>query len=200
MIKNYTQYIKESYNEIHSNYVMIDDDETDKIYIGKVKLSNRNNFVDLSYFYWFDKSKLKLEKISGTIRFNDYTLNITYQSDSLKNCLIKISNLYDGIQKFKTYKKYIIGENDKYIGLYEVEYSEPWIKYMNKYPNVKLHFSYYPESERKKIFDHTNSKYENSPKSIMSFNVDMNTIKEFDSFDDAYSVLEIKQDANKFNL
>jgi len=198
MIKNYSQYLKESYDEVHSNYVMIDDDETDRIYIGKVNQSNKTNFVDLSYFYHFDKPKLKLEKISGTIRFNKKTLNVIYQSDSLKNCLIKISNLYDDIQNFKVYKKYIIGETEKYIGIFEVTDTEPWIKYMHKYPNVILLFSYYHTSN--KIFKHSYDKFKIAPKSIISFKVDMDTIKEFNKIDDAYSTLEIERDVNKFNL
>ena len=34
----------------------------------------------------------------------------------------------------------------------------------------------------------------------MSFNIDINTIKEFDNFNDAYSTLELERDVNKFNL
>ena len=125
MITNYIQFIKESYEDVHNNFVMIDDEETDNIYIGKVKQSNKIDFVDLSYFYSFDKSKLKLKKNSSTIRFNKKSLNVIYQSNDLKNCLIKISNLYDDVQNFKTYKKYIIADNDKYIGLYEVVDNDP---------------------------------------------------------------------------
>ena len=200
MITNYIQFIKESYEDVHNNFVMIDDEETDNIYIGKVKQSNKIDFVDLSYFYSFDKSKLKLKKNSSTIRFNKKSLNVIYQSNDLKNCLIKISNLYDDVQNFKTYKKYIIADNDKYIGLYEVVDNDPWIKYMHRFPYVKLLFSYNPNSERKIIFNNSKYNFGNKERSIMSFEVDMKTIREFDSFDDAYSILEIEQDSTKFNL
>jgi len=198
MIKDYNQYLNESYEDVHSDYVMVDDDETDRIYIGSVKLASRINYVYLSYFYWFDKTELRLDRISGSIGLNKNTLNVIYQSDSLKNCLIKISNLYDDVQNFKVYKKYIVGENEKYIGLYEVTDTEPWIKYIHRFPTVKLRFKYYHTLN--KIFKYSDDTFNNAPKSIMSFNVDMNTIKEFDSLDDAYSTLEIERDVNKFNL
>lgn len=198
MITKYNQYLNESHEDVHNDYVMVDDEETDSIYIGKVKLTSRINYVYLSYFYQFNKTELKLEKISGSISLNKNTLNVIYQSDSLKNCLIKISNLYDDVQNFKIYKKYIIGETEKYIGIFEVTDTEPWIKYIHRFPNVKLSFKYYHTSN--KIFKYSDDTFKNAPKSIISFNVDMNTIKEFDSLDDAYITLEIERDVNKFNI
>ena len=71
---------------------------------------------------------------------------------------------------------------------------------MHKYPNIKLLFTYYPKSAKHVIFDNTKSNFGNKSKSIMSFNIDINTIKEFDNFNDAYSTLELGRDVNKFNL
>ena len=71
---------------------------------------------------------------------------------------------------------------------------------MHRFPYVKLLFSYNPNSERKIIFNNSKYNFGNKERSIMSFEVDMKTIREFDSFDDAYSILEIEQDSTKFNL
>jgi hypothetical protein len=208
MIKDYIKYITEKlltndYKDAYKKYVIVN--YFDDLYIGTLSTTDGYS-INIICFYEFDKFKIKLSKKNKNLRIYYYydKLNVIYHSDNMKDCLEKISEMYDDeFIPTKTYKKYIIGNiqrwNDSRVGLFEVvEDKNSWEKYYRENVKVRLLLVYYWNNN--KII----KSYDDSVTKLINYRVEDNNITyQTDDYDDAYRELEtnlIKGDARKYNL
>jgi len=206
MIKDYNKYITEKlltndYKDAYKKYVIVD--YFDDLYIGTLSTTDGYN-INIMCFYEFDIFKIKLLQKNKNLRIYYDKLNVIYQSDNMKDCLEKIAELYD--DKFiptKTYKKYIIGDiqkyNDSRVGLFKVvEDKNSWEKFYRENVKVKLLLVYYWNNN--KII----KSYDDSVTKLINYRVeDRNIVYQTDDYDDAVRELQInliKGDARKYNL
>jgi len=205
MIKNYNKYIVEKlltddYKDSYKKYVIIN--YVYDLYIGTLGKTDGYN-IDFNCFYEFDKSKIKLSKNNKTVGVNKNNINIIYQSDTMKDCLEMIVELYDDeFVPTKSYKKYIIGDIQKYndtrFGLFEVIDKNSWEKFYRENVKVKLLQVYYWNPN--KIIKY----YDDSVTKLINYKVeDHNIVYQTDDYDDAYKKLEeqiIIKNAQKYNI